>query len=88
MDPGTWSRAVLKLECLRRVRRWDGTDGRKDVLINWIETYVQLSAEDAAEYQRLLNLKDNEEIRQMEQTWLGKAEARGIKKGRAEGIQK
>jgi len=85
MDPGAWSRAELKVECLRRVRRWGGTDGRKDVLINWIETYVQLSGEDAAEYQRLLNLKDNEEIRQMEQTWLGKAEARGLKKGIQEG---
>ena len=81
MDPGAWSRAELKVECLRRVRRWGGTNGRKDVLINWIETYVQLSGEDAAEYQRLLNLKDNEEIRQMEQTWLGRAEARGLKKG-------
>jgi flagellar biosynthesis/type III secretory pathway protein FliH len=70
------------------VRRWENIGPRKDVLINWIETYVQLSGEDAAEYQRLLNLKGNEEIRQMEQTWLGKAEARGIKKGRTEGLKK
>jgi hypothetical protein len=91
MDPGTWSRAELKVECLRKVRRWGDTGGRKDVLINWIETYVQLSGEDAAEYQRLLRLKDNEEVRQMEQTWLGKAEARGIakgiEKGRAAGVR-
>ena len=84
MRPGTWSRAELKVECLRRVRQWRGTGFRKEVLINWIETYVQLSEEDATEYQRLLNLKENKEIRQMAQTWLGKAEARG----RAEGMEK
>ena len=87
MHPGTWSRAELKVECLRRVRQWEDTDLRKEVLVNWIETYVQLSGEDAAEYQRFLNLQENKEIRKMELTWLGKAEARGLKKGRAEGRQ-
>ena len=53
MHPGTWSRAELKVECLRRVRQWEDTEFRKEVLVNWIETYVQLSGEDAAEYQRM-----------------------------------
>lgn len=34
-----------------------------------------------AQYQRLLKLNENNEIREMEQTWLGKAEAQGMKKG-------
>ena len=42
------------------------------------DLYVELSGEDALEYQRLLALQRNKEIRQMDQTWLGKAEARGI----------
>ena len=88
MHSGTWSRAELKVECLRRVRSWDGAESRKDVLINWIESYVQLAGEDAAEYQRLLSQKDNEEIRHMEQTWLGKAEARGLKMGLKQGVEK
>jgi hypothetical protein len=88
MHPGSWSRAELKVECLRRVRQWEDTDLRKEVLVNWIETYVQFSGEDAAGYQRLLDLEENREIRQMELTWLGRAEARGIKKGRVEGIEK
>jgi hypothetical protein len=85
MRPGTWSRAELKIECLRRVRRWRDTGTRKELVLNWIETYVQLLGEDAAEYQRLLNFKENKEIRQMAQTWLGKAEARGRAEGRVEG---
>jgi len=75
------------MECLRRVRRWRGTGFRKEVLVNWIETYVQLSEEDAAEYQRLLGFKENKEIRQMALTWLGKAEARGLEKGQEKGLQ-
>ncbi len=85
MDPGEWSRAELKVECLRRVQQGGVAGFGKEVLVNWIETYVQLSGEDATEYRRLLALKRNKEIRQMDQTWLGKAEARGFEKGKAVG---
>jgi flagellar biosynthesis/type III secretory pathway protein FliH len=46
-----------------------------------VETYVQLTAQDALELQRLLDLEGNEEIKTMELTWLGQAEARGMEKG-------
>lgn len=63
---------------------------RKQILVDWVETYVQLSEQDALELQQLLDLEGNEEIKSMELTWLGKAEARGmekgIEKGRKEGI--
>jgi len=72
---------------LRRVRRWKDTGTRKELVLNWIETYVQLSGEDAAEYQRILSLKKNKEIRKMAQTWLGKAEARGRAEGQEKGLQ-
>jgi hypothetical protein len=85
MDPGEWSRAELKVECLRRVQQWGVAGFGKEVLVNWIETYVELSGEDALEYRRLLALQRNKEIRQMDQTWLGKAEARGFEKGKAAG---
>ena len=85
MDPGEWSRAELKVECLRRVQQWGVAGFGKEVLVNWIETYIQLSGESALEYRRLLELQRNKEIRQMDQTWLGKAEARGFEKGKAVG---
>jgi hypothetical protein len=54
---------------------------RKQILLDWVETYVQLTEQDALELQRLLDLEGNEEIKTMELTWLGQAEARGIEKG-------
>jgi len=80
MRPGKWSPAELKLHCLRRVAAWGVTGFRKEVLINWIETYVQLSEEESARYQRLMEQEENKEVEEMEMTWLGKAEARGIEK--------
>jgi hypothetical protein len=86
MRPGSWSRAKLKLECLRRIARSDVTGLRKQILVDWVETYVQLTEQDALELQRLLDLDGNEEIKAMELTWLGKAEAQGIEKGMEKGI--
>jgi hypothetical protein len=90
MRPGNWSRAKLKLECLRRIARSGVVGLRKQILVDWVETYVQLTEQDALEFQQLLDLEGNEEIKSMELTWLGKAEARGmekgIKRGRKEGI--
>ena len=81
MRPGSWSRAELKLECLRRIATSDVVGLRKQVLVDWVETYVQLTEQDALELQRLLDLEGNEEIKTMELTWLGQAEARGMEKG-------
>jgi hypothetical protein len=88
MRPGRWSRAELKLECLRRIAMSDVVGLRKQVLVDWVETYVQLTAQDALELQRLLDLEGNEEIKTMELTWLGQAEARGIEKGIEKGIER
>jgi hypothetical protein len=88
MRPGGWSRAELKLECLRRIARSDVTGLRKQILGDWVETYVQLTEQDALELQRLLDLEGNEEIKAMELTWLGKAEARGMEKGLEKGLEK
>ncbi len=87
MRPGSWSRAELMLKCLRRIATSDVTELRKQVLVNWVETYVQLTGQDALELQRLLDLEGNEEIKTMELTWLGKAEARGVEKGLEQGMQ-
>jgi hypothetical protein len=87
MRPGSWSRAELKLECLRRIATSDVVGLRKQVLVDWVETYVQLTGQDAIELQRLLELEGNEEIKAMELTWLGKAEARGMEKGIEKGAE-
>ena len=58
------------------------------MLVNWLKTCVKLSPEGAAEFERLLKLEENKEIRAMETTWLGKAEAKGVKKGEARAAAK
>jgi hypothetical protein len=88
MKAGSWSRAELKLECLRRIATSGVAGLRKRVLVNWVETYVQLSGRDAIDFQRLLDLEGNEEIKTMELTWLGQAEARGMEKGIEKGIER
>jgi hypothetical protein len=80
MRPGHWSRAQLKLECLRRIARSEVTGKEKEILVNWLQTCVKLSGRGAAEYQRLLELEENKEIREMDTSWLGRAEARGVQK--------
>jgi hypothetical protein len=87
MRSGAWSRAELKVECLRRISLSGETGFRKEVLVNWVQTCVKLTREHAAEYRRLLELDENKEIQEMEQTWLGRAEAKGVRKGLAEGRQ-
>jgi hypothetical protein len=88
MRSRSWSRAELKIECLRRVARSGVTGFRKEVLANWLKTCVRLTGEHAVEFERLLALEGNEEILKMETTWLGKAEARGFKKGEAQAVEK
>lgn len=78
MRPGRRSRAQLKMDCLRRIGRSEISGLRKEMLVNWVETYVKLRPEEAAEFQRLLEQEDNQEVETMALTWLGKAEARGI----------
>lgn len=87
MQPGSWSRAALKVECLRRVQAWEDTGHRKEVLVDWIESYVQLTGDDAAEYQRLLSVQENKEVREMELTWLEKAEAKGRVQERVRSVE-
>lgn len=85
MRSRTWSRAELKIECLRRISQSAETGFRKEVLVNWLQTCVKLTGKHAAEYRRLLELDENEEVQEMELTWLGKAEAKGARKGRQQG---
>lgn len=81
MRPGKRSRAELKLDCLRRIATSEMSGLRKEMLVNWVETYVKLRGEDAAELRRLLAQEENEEIKAMGLTWLEEAEAKGVKKG-------
>lgn len=53
MDPGGWSRAELKRNCLLKIAGTPLRDTERQELVNCIETYVQLSPEEAEELARL-----------------------------------
>jgi len=80
MDPGPLSRPELKMACLRRIA---GFRGRFDslLLVNCVENYLQLSAEEAVELKALRSRKENREVQTMALTWSEKLEARGEAKG-------
>jgi hypothetical protein len=79
------SAAEHKLDCLRPVARAPVDDAARFLLVNCIETYVQLGGADRAEYERLLADEPTEEVLDMEMTWADTLEAKGMAKGREEG---
>jgi uncharacterized protein DUF4351 len=85
MRPGRLSRAELKLACLRRIAHADLAELPRFVLVNWVETYVQLTPEEAAEYDALRAREGNREVQAMQKTWAEKLEDKGVAKGRAVG---
>ncbi len=84
MDPGSLSRAELKMACLRRIA---GLRGRSDsfLLVNCVENYLQLTDEEAVELKALSARKENREVQAMALTWSEKLEAKGKAEGEAKG---
>jgi hypothetical protein len=85
MRPGRWSRAGHRMACFRRIAAADLPELKKFLLVNCVETYLQLSGQDAAEYARLAGKAENKEARAMELTWADRMRREGRIEGRAEG---
>ena len=95
-EPLAWALAALmrperlrpaehKLACLRRLASADLNDVERFILLNCVETYLDLAPEDASELARLQSMEGNQEVAEMEMTWADKIEARGFEKGRRQG---
>lgn len=87
MDPGDLSAPRHRIECLRRVGRAELDDARKFLLVNFVETYVQLDEAEQEEYEQLLAAEPNEEVKTMEMTWGDQKIAEGMEIGRMEGVR-
>jgi len=72
------------------MRRIAGLRSRFDsyLLVNCVENYLQLTAEEAVELEALSVRKENREVQAMALTWSEKLEARGEARGKAEGEAK
>lgn len=84
MRGGTLNRPRLKLACLRRIASADLGEERRLLLVNCVESYLELKPEEAAEYATLCAVQENREVRAMATSWADRLEA----KGREEGLQK
>ena len=80
------SAAQHKLACLRPVARAPLDEAARFLLVNCIETYIQLDRADREEYERLLAEEPTKEVSEMEMTWADTLEAKGEAKGRELGL--
>jgi hypothetical protein len=68
-----------------RIAVSDMDDNRRLLLANCVETYLQLSPREAAEFAVLRAREVNREVHAMEMTWADRLRAEGWKSGRQEG---
>jgi len=85
MHPGSWSPAEHKLRCLRRIARLRIDEAARYLLVNCVESYLQLEGESREEYERLLAREPTQEVSTMQMTYEQKVEAKAMKRGREEG---
>jgi hypothetical protein len=85
-DPG--SRGGLAIACLRRIAAATELDeARRFLLLNFVRTYVRLDDRATREYDALLHEPENQEVEAMMMTWADEIEAKGLRKGRLQGMR-
>jgi len=93
MRPGSWSRPAHKLACLRRIAGTEMDDIQRFLLVNCVETCLELDTRETAEYETLRSGEGGEgqmlTIEKM--TWADKIRAEGwrdgLEQGRRQGEQ-
>ncbi len=81
----TRDRARLRASMLERVVGSGLGETLKYLLVNVIETYFELSGEDAEEYRRIVSGKEYRAVQEAELTWADKLMEKGREEGREEG---
>ena len=87
MNRGEMSKARHRLACLSPMTRARLSDRRRFLLVNCVETYVQLDPAAQEEYETLLAEEGHEEVATMETTWADRLRQEGFEAGVREGIQ-
>jgi hypothetical protein len=95
MRPGAWSRAAHKHACMRRIAGTELNDVQRLFLVDCVETYLELDTMEAAEYETLRSLDENEEehaLKIAKMTWADRIRAEGwrdgIEKGQERGARR
>jgi len=88
MRGGTLDRPRQKLACLLRIAAAaELEEGRRLLLVNCVESYLELTAEEAAEFAALCAVRENREAKAMATSWADRLEAKGREVGLREGLQ-
>lgn len=87
MNRGRMSSAEHRLACLSPMTRAKLTDRQRFLLVNCVETYVQLDRAAQEEYEALLAEEGHEEVATMETTWADRLRREGFEVGIREGIE-
>jgi len=88
MDKGKRDRLLFLAECYRHVRDSTFNEAEKALLINFIETCYQLTLEEEAQFQSLLNQIEHQEVREVRETFFDKLERRGRIQGKQETLSR
>ena len=83
-----WSRVEHKLLCMKRIANAELGRAQRFLLVNFVETYLQLNPSETAEYVALRRREDNREVEAMELTWAEKMEAKGMERGIERGMER
>jgi len=85
MRPDSLSRAEHKMACLRRIAAARLTELHRFLLVNCVETYLQLTGRDAEELEALQAGGTAEEVRAMRMTWAEQLKNEGLEQGLEQG---
>jgi hypothetical protein len=90
MRPGSWSRPAHKLACLRRIAGAEMDDVQRFLLVNCVETYLELDTQEIAEYEALRSKAGEEEptLRIVKMTWADRIRAEGWRDGLVQGEER
>jgi hypothetical protein len=69
MQPGPLTPVEHKLVCYQHILRHGGTDVRREMLVDIVDTYLVLSASEEAEFRQILSAPENEEMEQVTFSW-------------------
>lgn len=78
---------TLRALMMQRVAQGELDPARKFLLVNLIETYFALAADEADAFSRLLAREEFTEVREMQVTWADKMMEKGVEKGLEKGRQ-
>lgn len=86
MRTGRMGRVLRKVTSFRQKSLIETDEARRALLLNVIETYLKLSTEEEAEFQRLLGQPEFAEVRQMITIYEQRGIEQGIEQGMEQGI--